>query len=400
MRSRALVRSHAASLCACLSAIALAGCGNATTSASQITVSGSKLTVYASQPPSGSGGQTAADTLDAEQLALQQAGSRVAGKFTVRLVQLDGRELSDNARTAIQDQTAIAYLGELQPGTSQISTAILNQQGLLEVSPADTAVYLTQPPTAGPESVTTLYPARSTYHDTFARVVPNSGQEAKALVAEMQSLHVSRVYVTDDGQDYSAAIALEVAQAAKAAGLTETQGPATSAAVRASGAGALFYGGTLDSPGAARSARTLLESVSASLPAVKLFAPSGLYNESFVSGLTAATQARLVISSPGFLTRDLSSQGHQFVTTFTSTFGHAPVPQAIFGYAAMQAVLTVLDDAGAHAGNRAEAVARVRTLKTDQSVLGPYSIAGGDPSIAPFVFAHSQHGKLVPFAKG
>jgi hypothetical protein len=251
--------------------------------------------------------------------------------------------------------------------------------------------------------VSNLYPARSTYHETFARVVPNTGQEAKALVAEMQALHVTHLYVTDDGQPYSAAIATEVVQAAKTAGLTETPGAATEAAVQASGADAVFYGGTLDSPGAARSAQALLDSVSASKSAIKLFAPSGLYNDTFVSGLTAATQARLVISSPGFLTHDLSSQGQQFVSEFKSHYGHDPAPQAIFGYAAMQAVLTVLDDAGAQAGNRADVVARFRTLKTDQteqSVLGPYSITGGDPSIAPFVFARSQHGKLVPFAKG
>ena len=164
-----------------LALLGLAGCTSSTGGSSQVTVSGSTLTVYASQPPGGSGGQAAQDMLDAEKLALTQAGGK-AGKFTIRLVTLDGNELSDNARTAIQDQTAIAYLGELQPGTSQISVEILNQQGVLEVSPADTAVYLTQSTPAVPGSPSTFYPTRSTYHETFARVVPNTAQEAKAQV--------------------------------------------------------------------------------------------------------------------------------------------------------------------------------------------------------------------------
>src|SRR5436305_11286534 len=99
MPARAPVRTRALSLCACLAALGLAGCGTATGGRSQVTVSGSTLSVYVSQPPGGSGGQAAADTLDAERLALQQAGGR-AGNFRVRLIKLDGRELSDNARTA------------------------------------------------------------------------------------------------------------------------------------------------------------------------------------------------------------------------------------------------------------------------------------------------------------
>src|SRR5579859_4188765 len=115
MRSRGPVRTRAVSLLACaLLALLIAGCASsANAGSSVITVSGTRLTVYASQPPGGSGGQQATDTLDAEQLALQQAGGK-AGRFTVRLVKLDGRELSANARTAVEDQTAIAYLGELQ----------------------------------------------------------------------------------------------------------------------------------------------------------------------------------------------------------------------------------------------------------------------------------------------
>jgi ABC-type branched-subunit amino acid transport system substrate-binding protein len=358
--------------------IGLAGCGNATTSSSQITVGGSQLTVYASQPPSASGGQSATDTLDAERLALKQLGAR-AGKFSVRLVTLDGRELSDNARTAIQDPTAIAYLGELQPGTSQVSVEILNQQGVLEISPADTAVYLTQHTAAVPGAPTSFYPAHSTYEETFARVVPNSGQEAKALVAEMQALHVSKLYVASDGQPY---------------------GQATEAGVKASEAGALFYGATIDSAAASSAARALLNGVSASLPSVRLFAPSGLYDDSFISGLSAATQQQLIVSAPGFLTKDLTAGGRKFVSDFDSAYGHDPATQAIFGYAAMQALLYVLKEPRVAANNRASVVAGFRSLQDPSSVLGTVSISGGDPSLAPFIFARTQGGKLVPFAKG
>ena len=53
-------------------------------------------------------------------------------------------------------------------------------QDLLQVSPTDTALELTQPTAAVPGSPKTTTSPRSTYGYTFARVVPNSAQEAKA----------------------------------------------------------------------------------------------------------------------------------------------------------------------------------------------------------------------------
>src|ERR1700733_9587641 len=234
MPSRALVRSRVLPLFACLPLVGLAGCGTATGGGnSEVTVAGSTLSIYAGQPPSGSGGPAATDMIDAEKLALKQAGGR-AGKFTVVLKPLDGREISDNARTAIQDKTTIAYLGELQPGTSQISVEILNQQGVLVVSPADTADYLTQSTPAVPNSPTKYYPSRSTYHETFARVVANSSEEANAQVQVMKSDGVSKVYVANDGQPYGESVAQEVAHDAQAAGISAVTGAGGGASVQSS----------------------------------------------------------------------------------------------------------------------------------------------------------------------
>lgn len=389
MRGRLLARTRGVWLCASAAALALAGCSSSSTAGSSpVVVKGDTLTVYASQPPSGSGGQPATDMLDAEQLALSQAGGK-AGKYTVKLVKLDGRELSDNARSAIEDSTAIAYLGELQPGTSQVSVEITNQQGLLVISPADTAVYLTQPIPPVSDTVSSFYPAHSTYKETFARVVPTTATEAKALVAQMQSEGVSRLYVANDGSQYGAAVAEEVSRQAKAAQITVVSGAAA-----ADGA---FFGGSIVSPAARSVATRALDAVASRNPSAKLFAPSGLYNNAFVAGLSPAAQQRLTVSSPGFLPRDLPAGGKAFVSDFESSFGHAPVPQAVFGYEAMSALLGVLDKAGAQADDRATVVSDFRSLNAASSAIGSYRIVGGDPTIAPLIFARVRAGALVPF---
>ena len=121
--------------------------------------------------------------------------------------------------------------------------------------------------------------------------------------------------------------------------------------------------------------------------------PSGLYDASFVSGLSAGAQSRLIVSSPGFLPKGLTGAGAAFASSFRTQYGHAPAPQAVFGYEAVRAVFAALALAGASANNRAVVVAEFRSLKrTSGSAIGPYSISGGDPSIAPFVFARVRGG--------
>ncbi len=390
MFTRLLGRTPVVWLPVC-AALALAGCStNAKGGASTVTVSGTTLTVYASQPPGGSGGRQAADILDAEQLALQHAGGK-AGKYTVKLTRLDGHELSQNARTAIENTTSIAYLGELQPGTSQIPVEITNQQGLLVISPADTAPYLTQPvPPPVATEPSSYYPSKSTYDETFARVVPNSAIEAKAIVAEMQAQGVSHLYVSSDATQYGAATAEEVAGDAKAAGITLVGS--------ASAADGVFYGASVVSPQARTAATHALDNAASASPSAKLFAPSGLYDNSFVAGLSAGAAQRLTVSSPGFLPKDLTAAGRTFTSEFRSSYGHVPAPQAIFGYEAMSALLYVLDKAGADANQRSTVVTDFRKLSDPpDSVIGPYSIKGGDPNIAPLIFARVRAGKLIPF---
>ncbi|HEX3688605.1 MAG TPA: ABC transporter substrate-binding protein [Solirubrobacteraceae bacterium] len=379
MLGASLVRPHAGIACGLLSTLALAGCATQTKSA--VTVSGTTLTIYASQPPGAAGGQTAADVLDAERLALQQTGGTV-GKFTVKLVALHGKEITDNARRAVQDSSAIAYLGEIEPGTSQDSVQITNELGLLEVSPTDTAAYLTEAVPVVSGSPATFYPSRSTYHETFARVAPTSAQEATAITAEMHSLGLTKLYVADDGSAYGAAIASEVRAGAAKQGLSLVSGAAS--------ADAVFYGG--NNPAAATKA---LDQAAAASGAAKLFAASALYDDAFVARLSAAAQKNLYVSSPGFTSGALSPAGRQFVTAFRSAYGHAPALQAIFGYEAMSAVLAVLKQAGADAASRSTVVSDFRALHNRQSVLGTYSISSGDTTLVPFVFGRPRGGRLV-----
>jgi branched-chain amino acid transport system substrate-binding protein len=358
----------------------LAGCAAA--GSSSVKASGTTLTIYASTPTGAASDPLVQDVLDAERLAFQQKQSEVTA-FKLSLHTIQSSKLSNNARTAIENAGAVAYLGEILPGASADSLGITNAQDVLQVTPTDTALELTLATSAIPNTPDRYYESLKTYGRTFARVVPNTSLEANAQIQEMQSLSVGKLYVADDGSPYGKAIALAVKQAAK---------PPITVVSSEGGADAIFYGASNDS-----AAIRTFNGAAQSNPAVKLFGPSALDDDAFASGLGAGTR-NVYISAPGFLPSDLPAAGQKFLSDFKAAYQRAPVPQAIFGYEAMAAVLDVLKQAGASANDRSTVVRDFLAIRNRSSVLGTYSInANGDTSLAPFVFNRLRAGKLVPF---
>jgi branched-chain amino acid transport system substrate-binding protein len=366
-------------LAAALTTMGVSKCGGS--GGTTVTVSGRTLTIYASEPQNMSG-PAATDVVDAERLALSQEGSKVSG-FRINFQVLHAKP-SANARTAIQDTSAIAYLGELEPGLSAGTIGITNAQDLLQVSPTDTALELTQSTPAVIGAPDDYLEAKSTYGKTFARVAPPSSAEAKAQVSLMGSLSVKKLHVADDGSPYGKAIAYAVRKDASGKGISVAQGPLTASAVGASGADGLFYGGAASAAGTANT-------LAAAAGNAKIFVPSALASATLPTGT--------YVSQPGFLPKQVPALGQsQFVKQFQTRYGHAPSTEAIFGYEAMAAVLSVLHKAGGDANNRTKVVHDFFAIRNRQSVLGTYSIdSEGDPSIAPFVFSRVKGGALVPW---
>jgi hypothetical protein len=369
--------------CAALVAAGVAGCTAAGTSAPALN--GKTLTIYMSAPASLASDPEAQDVVDAEKLAFQQLQGQVTA-FKVQLRVLTNNKISDNARQAIGDTgSAIAYLGEVLPGTSADSIGITNAQGLLQVSPTDTFAALTQKTPAVANSPTRYYESLSTYNRTFARVVPTTVLEAKALVTQMHSAGVRSLDVTGDASDYGLTIARSIRNAASAAGITVSGS--------ASGADAVFFAGD-----STRKAATAFDAAVAANPKVKLYGPSALDDDAFVAGLSPAAQRNLYVSAPGLLPKQLAASGASFVSSFKTAYGHAPAAEAVFGYEAVSALMAVLHEAGTSVNNRTTIVKDFLAITNRSSPLGTYSInKNGDTSIAPFVIERVNASKLVPF---
>ena len=113
----------------------------------------------------------------------------------------------ENARRVLSDLGAIAYIGELSSGASALSLPVLNEGGVLMVSPSSTYVGLTREGGIGRGEPEKFYPSGER---TFARVVPADHLQATAQVALMAEKDVERLYVLHDGGLYGRGLAAQV----------------------------------------------------------------------------------------------------------------------------------------------------------------------------------------------
>lgn len=218
------VKRFLALLCAALPA--MTGCGNGSGDEPHV-IKGDTATVYSSLPQHGVSAATAAAVLKGERRALAERGGR-AGGLRIRFRELPATDeldqawdpglVAENAHTAADDPTAIAYLGELDYGATAVSLPITNDAGLLQVSPGDGLTSLTRPapgrPRAGPER---YYP---TDRRTFVRVGPTDLDEANKIVDELRRAGDTNFALLFDREIYGRELAAQVVDRARRAGLT------------------------------------------------------------------------------------------------------------------------------------------------------------------------------------
>jgi branched-chain amino acid transport system substrate-binding protein len=402
---RALLR-FALTLAVC--AVASSGCGSA--AKRDPPLRGTRLDVYSSLPRRGPLRALAAETLAAERLALAQDGGR-AGRYRVQLVALDastvgaGRsdpgQISQNAGLAAQDPSTVAYLGELATGTSAISIPLLNEAGILEVSPLDPAMALTTGSLAIAGSPERFYPKLEDGGRTFARVVPSDRSEVDALLAAMRQNGVRRLALLTDEDPSGRALTTDLQAKASAAGIAVVASQEVDEqALRDDGSIAQVlaarpdaaFDATAARPGAAR----LWRELTAADPLLQLYAPASLADAGFVAALgPAAVVAHVTQPLPG----DGGAIAHRFVRAFAARYGYAPSRQARFGYEAMRGVLAAIRRAEAEARDgritRAQVVRAYLRTAPGTSVLGPYAIeATGDTSLRRWGMFGVVGGKL------
>jgi branched-chain amino acid transport system substrate-binding protein len=269
------------------------------------------MRVYASLPLDGPAARLARDLLRGAQLAAERAAG-------VELVVLDGPAV-ENARRALADPEALAYLGDFHSRDVLLTAPLLSAGGLLQVAPVATFTGL------GGE--------------TLVRLSPNDLAGAAAVADWLVGMGARSLLVLHDwGEEYAVPVARMCVRAARSRGLPVASRPIDA---RVDGVGdAVLYVGVAGS-----GAVELWQALHSAAPEAWLLGLDGVAAPWLAAALDAAVAAR---------TRFFVAQRASF---------------AMYGYEAMS---LILDCAGP---DRVATVRAARATRDRESALGRYSVA-------------------------
>jgi branched-chain amino acid transport system substrate-binding protein len=375
---------------------------------------GGSVTIYSSLPLQGASRPQTTAMVNGMKLALEQAGNK-AGNIDVKYQSLDDstaqagswtpEATSANARKAAQDESTAVYIGEFNSGASAVSMPILNEAGVPQISPANTAVGLTSDePGADAGEPDKYYPTGERH---YVRIVPKDTIQGAALATIMQEDGCQNVQILNDKEVYGAGLARNIEMAADEMGLNvisneaidKTAANYRSLASKAAGqdADCMVYAGIT-----ANNAVQLYKDFAAALPDAKLYGPDGVAESGFVDpgegGVPANVGERIKVTVATLSPDEYPPEGQEFFQRFEEEYGEPnPDPYAIYGYEAMMLALDAIERSGD--GSKEKVLQALFDTQDRSSVLGTYSIdENGDTTLTDYGVYEVNDGELE-FAK-
>jgi branched-chain amino acid transport system substrate-binding protein len=369
------------------------------------------LTVYSSLPLQGASRPQTTAMVNGIKLALEQTGGR-AGEFRIKYRSLDGataqagswtpEATSANARRAAQDDSTAVYIGEFNSGASAVSLPILNEAGVPQISPANTAVGLTSDePGAETGEPEKYYPTGDRH---YVRIVPKDTIQAAALATLMKEDGCTRVFLTNDKEVYGAGLARNIqnAGAEQDVQILANEGIAKNspnfrslaASAARQDADCFVYAGIT-----ANNAVQLYKDFAAALPDAKLYGPDGVAESGFADpregGIPRDVGRRTKVTVATLAPDEYPPEGRDFFEAYQRKYGERrPDPYAIYGYEAMRLALDAIERSGT--GERADIIDALFATEDRRSVLGTYSIdQNGDTTLTDYGVYSIDDGRLV-----
>jgi branched-chain amino acid transport system substrate-binding protein len=390
-------------------AAGVVGCGGTGASTGNDAV-GNQLGIYSSLPLQGPLASISQEVVNGEKLALADVGGKV-GHFKIGYSSLDdsnpktGRwspgEAANNAKTAAQDTSTIAYLGDYNSGATAVSLFPINEAGIPQVSPSSPYVGLTSSIDAGQDEPERFYP---TGKRTFVRLLPGDLVQAAAQAKLMRSLAVGKLYVLDNEDPFEIPLARLVASDAAAAGIAVVAHDSISVSagatyageaekILASGAQAVFFAGE-----GSEGAVALWQQLHAADPHLLLLGPSSLAEEEGFASQIGSAAASTYLTTPALATRLYPAAAQRVLAEYRRHFGGEPAAYALVGYETMGSVLSAIRRAGSRGNDRQVVLERLLSTTNRDSVLGRYSLgAEGESTLSRYAVDRVIGGRPVFF---
>jgi branched-chain amino acid transport system substrate-binding protein len=289
-------------------------------------------------------------------------------------------------------------LGESNSGATAVSLPLLNDAGLLQISPSNTYVGLTRSEGADKGEPDKYYPSGKR---TYGRIMPPDNVDAAAQVTHQKEQGCTKLYVLHDKEVYGQGVADLVAASAPKQGLKVlgNEGLDVKAAnfrsiaakIKASGADCMFYGATT----ANKTVQVWID-VNGTAPEMKLFGPAGMSDSAFTEKIPEAAQRQTYLTTPTLDPKLYPPAGQAFFKSYEAKYGQVPESYGIYGYEAMKTALLSVQNAGDQGNDRQAVVDAFFKIKDRDSVLGKYSIdANGDTTLSSYGGNRVKAGKLT-----
>jgi branched-chain amino acid transport system substrate-binding protein len=312
------------------------------------------------------------------------------------------RLAEQNAETAASNPEAVFYVGDLDTPATKLSLPILNQAGIVQVTPGSAYAGLTDsilnstPPITKPNEPGKYYPNRDSH--TLLRLIPNDVVEAAAGLYALETYSggckdVAGAAFGPDGDAYplrrayqaqAKSYGLSVVGTHLLPGKTATSFANYAEAIKRAGAGCFVFTGRVTA-----AAVSLTREIHAVLPAAMILGTSGFCKPSWTNqrrqGAPSAIDTYLYCTSPVLPLMQYPGSA-EFTREYRARYGRRtnPSPYALYGYEAGDMATGAIAALGADEDDRS--VVRRWLLGGGprvSAVLGQYSFdANGDTTSA------------------
>lgn len=366
---------------------------------------GETIKIVSSLPRTGSSKGQTDSIVNAIKQRLEEANYKACdGKFTIVYEDLDdataaagkwdAAQEASNANKAAGDADVMVYLGTFNSGAAKISIPILNQAGIVMISPANTYPGLTKPG-KGAEGEPDVYYPNGTRN--YARVVPADDLQGAAAARWAQSLGAKAVYILDDTELYGKGIADVFEATAKELGL-EVKGHdgidgkaadyrALAAKIVAAAPDLVYYGGITQN-----NAGQLIKDIRAEGYKGNIMGPDGIYETALIEAAGADAEG-VYATFGGVPAEKLEGDAAKWYADYKAKYNAEPEVYAVYGYEAANVAMNAIN--GVCKKDRAAILAAVMGTKDFKGILGTWSFdANGDTSLTAMSGAQVKGGKF------
>ncbi len=374
--------------------------------------SGSNLVKIVSSLPRTGSAQGQTDTIvNGIRMAMEEYNNELFGlklvhqdmdDATAAQGQWDAGKEADNAREALADPNVMVYIGPYNSGAAKVSMPILNEAGLLQISPAATWPGLTKKvPGDDKSGEPDIY--RKSGKITFCRVCPNDFVQGPLSAIFAKEKGYKSVYILDDKELYGAGIARLFKQKCEELGITvlghesivatQKNFKTVIAAIRDKKPDLLYFGGTSQSGGPQIAIDMKGEGLRC-----PLMVPDGCYEKAFIDGAGVDTFKEITCYATigGLDPKELTGAGAEFVRRYKEKFKKDPEAYAVYGYEAAKVFL----EAAKAVGTKDREAIREAVLKTkdfDKGALGKWSFdPDGDTTLRVLTISRIVDGSFQP----